>query len=406
MIDLKKIDVLAWSVLMLFAGYVGQKGVADAEAAAKSVQWKEITVSESIAEARTLDRTSAVMPFEQPLIQGSRADSAEHDLALAKSDAEALLRASYRDCLDKAGGVTPRMQECIGREYTYHDDKLNRVYRRLRATLAKGTADTLRDEQRAWLKRMDTDCAWNAKEEGQAGRIRANACRVRRTAERAAELEAMFTAPKSVVVPETTADGAIGTEGRLALDLGGARISIKSDACRSISSTLQYCAEGVELSIANAAGQSSLRINALYVNAHATGYRGALAKPADQAGRSIVLADIDRNGREDIAVWTGTRGANGAASYDIYLASDKGYARSLELSALTVGKNGLFVLDGDRLVTTSKSGCCIHAAQKYALRRGKAVLIEEVVEDSTENAAVPKITRRRLVDGRMRVVDQ
>ncbi len=395
MLDLKKTVFASLPVLFVFAGFATVRpGVV--EAAAKVIQVEQVSLQQSIA-----------MRSERLLIQTSTNGSAEDRLVLAESNTDTLLRASYRDCLDKAGGVTPEMQACIGREYAYHDDKLNRVYRRLRATLPKEAADALRDEQRAWLKRMEADCIWNDKEEGQAGRIRANACRVRRTAERAAELDAMAAASKSAGMSETMADGAIGADGRLDLDLGDRRISIRSGSCRNIGPSLQHCTDGVELRVGNAAKQqSSLRINALYVNARATAYRGALAKPADQAGRSIVIADIDRNGRDDIAVWTGTRGANGAASYDVYLASNKGYVRSAALSALTVGKNGLFVLDGDRLVATSKSGCCMHSIEKYTLRRGKPVLVEDTVEDSTENAAAPKITTRRLIDGNMRVVER
>jgi uncharacterized protein YecT (DUF1311 family) len=336
----------------------------------------------------------------------SASDGSAQEISAVRDDAQSLLRASYQTCIDRSDGVTVEMQECIAREYTYHDDKLNRVYRHLRATLARDAANALRDEQRAWLKRMDAECTRDIKEGGQAARLSANDCRVRRTAQRVAELEAMAAASKSPASSEATANGAIGTDGRLVLALGGSAVSIRADACRSIGAELQHCADGVDLTIANAAGRSQLRLPALYINGRATAYRGALTRPADHAGRSIVLADIDRNGRDDIAVWTGTRGANGAASYDVYLASGKGYALNRELSALTIGKNGLFVLDGGRLVTTSKSGCCIHSVQTYALRGGKPVLIEEVVKDATENPAKPKITTSRLVDGKMRVVDR
>jgi uncharacterized protein YecT (DUF1311 family) len=358
------------------------------------------TLSSALASASPATTLSA-----SSLVQ-SASDGPAQEASAVRDDAQALLRASYQACIDRSDGVTVKMQECIAIEYTYHDDKLNRVYRYLRTTLDQSAANTLRDEQRAWLKRMDAECTRNIKEGGQAARLSANDCRVGRTAQRVAELEAIAAASKLTASSEATADGAVGTDGGLVLTLGGSTLSIRADACRSIGAELQHCADGVEISIANAAGRSRLRLPTLYVNARATAYRGALTRPADQAGRSIVLADIDRNGRDDIAVWTGIRGANGAASYDVYLASGKGYALNRELSVLTVGKNGLFVLDGSRLVTTSKSGCCIHSVQTYALRSGKPVLIEETVKDATQNAAEPKVTTRRLVDGKMRVVDR
>jgi hypothetical protein len=148
-----------------------------------------------------------------------------------------------------------------------------------------------------------------------------------------------------------------------------------------------------------------LQVNTLYLNSAATAYRGPLDDVADRTGRTLVLADFDRDGREDIALWTGKRGANGAASYEVYLADGTGYRRNAALSALTDGANGLFTIESGQLVRSSKSGCCLHTTQRYAVRDGAPVLIEEVVEDATGNRAAPRITTRRLIEGRMQTVD-
>ncbi|WP_354520813.1 lysozyme inhibitor LprI family protein [Lysobacter enzymogenes] len=97
-------------------------------------------------------------------------------------------RPHYQRCLDASGGVTPTMQDCIDTEYAYQDRRLNQVYRRLIASLPKAEAARLRERQRAWIGQRDRDCDPDAAP-GQGQLLGADGCRVRKTAERAAQLQ-------------------------------------------------------------------------------------------------------------------------------------------------------------------------------------------------------------------------
>jgi uncharacterized protein YecT (DUF1311 family) len=108
--------------------------------------------------------------------------------AQAKAADTATLRPQYQRCLDDSGGVTPTMQDCIDTEYAYQDRRLNQVYRRLIASLPKAEAARLRERQRAWIGQRDRDCDPGAAP-GQGQLLGADGCRVRKTAERAAQLQ-------------------------------------------------------------------------------------------------------------------------------------------------------------------------------------------------------------------------
>lgn len=340
------------------------------------------------------------------------------------------LRPAFSVCMQSAGGATPAMQDCIAQEYRHQDDRLNAAYRSARAALPAAEAKALLDAQRAWIARRDGECTWDAASEGQGQRLAANDCLLRMTALRAAELEAIATgaapaaggsAPGAASIPgsragssaasgaasgaESRADAAADSEGRLRLMLGDAGVRVDAEDCNAETASLQRCSGGARVSVTSGGVTRELRVDSLYLNSRTTAYRGPLDDPADRAGRSIVIADIDRDGREDIALWTGTRGANGAASYDVYLASAAGYRRDAALSALTEGANGLFTLDDGRLVRMSKSGCCLHTTARYEWRDGRPLLVEEVVEDATAGRASPVVTTRRRIDGRMQTVD-
>lgn len=100
-------------------------------------------------------------------------------------------RPQYQRCLDDSGGVTPTMQDCIDTEYAYQDRRLNQVYRRLIANLPEAEAARLRERQRAWIGQRDRDCDPGAAP-GQGQLLGADGCRVRKTAERAAQLQTQF----------------------------------------------------------------------------------------------------------------------------------------------------------------------------------------------------------------------
>ncbi|WP_250443001.1 lysozyme inhibitor LprI family protein [Lysobacter enzymogenes] len=105
------------------------------------------------------------------------------------------LRASYQRCLADSGGVTPAMQDCLDAEYAYQDGRLNRVYRRLIQRLSKPEAARLRERQRAWIGQRDHACDPGARP-GQGQLFDADNCRLRKTAERAAQLQAQLASTR------------------------------------------------------------------------------------------------------------------------------------------------------------------------------------------------------------------
>lgn len=99
-----------------------------------------------------------------------------------------MLRSSYDECLKTAAGVVPNMQDCIGAEHDYQDDRLNKVYQALISKLDKPGQLALRAEQRKWLADRGAECSLDP-EGGQGQRLEANDCMLEMTARRASELE-------------------------------------------------------------------------------------------------------------------------------------------------------------------------------------------------------------------------
>lgn len=104
------------------------------------------------------------------------------------------LRPSYDRCLEASGGVTIAVNNCIGNEYDFQDERLNAAYKALRATMTDVQRKSLRDDERAWIADRDKGCAPPA-DGGTANMLGANECRMNRTADRAAELEAQRNHP-------------------------------------------------------------------------------------------------------------------------------------------------------------------------------------------------------------------
>lgn len=111
---------------------------------------------------------------------------------LACAQAEERTGRSYAACLDKAGGVTSAMQDCIGEELERQDRRLNRAYEALMGSVPEKRHAQLRDAQRKWIAFRDANCEFYYDPQGgSAARLAANECVVTLTAERAHELEAL-----------------------------------------------------------------------------------------------------------------------------------------------------------------------------------------------------------------------
>jgi uncharacterized protein YecT (DUF1311 family) len=99
------------------------------------------------------------------------------------------LRAAYYTCLKASKGATLALNDCIGTEYDFQDQRLNTAYKSLRQSISSAERNALRDQERAWMSDRDDACAPPANG-GTAAMLGANECRLTRTAHRAAELEA------------------------------------------------------------------------------------------------------------------------------------------------------------------------------------------------------------------------
>lgn len=99
------------------------------------------------------------------------------------------LRDSYYECATNNDGSVWDMQGCVETEFEYQDARLNVAYRDVMAKLSDEQKSRLKDEERRWISARDSACSWDAQAEGQARRIEANICALKKTADRAAVLE-------------------------------------------------------------------------------------------------------------------------------------------------------------------------------------------------------------------------
>ncbi|SDM08017.1 Uncharacterized conserved protein YecT, DUF1311 family [Oryzisolibacter propanilivorax] len=96
----------------------------------------------------------------------------------------------YQSCMDRAGGVTVSMLDCIGDEHGRQDQRLNQAYRTLTGQLAPSRRKGLVAAQRLWLQYRDANCGFYADPDGGtlAG-VSAALCRLQMTTQRAQELQ-------------------------------------------------------------------------------------------------------------------------------------------------------------------------------------------------------------------------
>jgi uncharacterized protein YecT (DUF1311 family) len=109
---------------------------------------------------------------------------------LGCAHAEERTSEAYRECLDKAGGITSTMQDCIKGELERQDRKLNTAYQALMGSVSEKRRAQLRDAQRKWIAFREANCRFYFDSEGgSAARLASDECGVTLTADRAHELE-------------------------------------------------------------------------------------------------------------------------------------------------------------------------------------------------------------------------
>ena len=96
----------------------------------------------------------------------------------------------YSNCMDKSGGVTPDMIDCIEAETKIQDARLNTAYKKLTKTLGTARKKELLTVQRLWIQFRDANCGFYYDPDGgQMAHINANDCVLQATASRAKEIE-------------------------------------------------------------------------------------------------------------------------------------------------------------------------------------------------------------------------
>lgn len=96
---------------------------------------------------------------------------------------DADLTKRYSDCMEKSGGVTVNMNDCINEETQNQDARLNKAYKELIALLSTGRRKEVQEAQRAWLKFRELNCNFYAEPNGGTlERVNANSCFMSTTA--------------------------------------------------------------------------------------------------------------------------------------------------------------------------------------------------------------------------------
>jgi len=108
---------------------------------------------------------------------------------MASADDTGLTK-QFSACMDKSGGVTVDMLDCIGAETKRQDARLNKAYKEVMPQLSPARKKQLQDTQRAWIKYRDANCNFYADPDGGTmATVSSNDCFMSATASRAKELE-------------------------------------------------------------------------------------------------------------------------------------------------------------------------------------------------------------------------
>jgi len=115
----------------------------------------------------------------------------------------------------------------------------------------------------------------------------------------------------------------------------------------------------------------------------------------------IIYDDFNFDGEKDFAIRDGINGCYRTDSYQIFLATQKGFKHSEAFTELVQGNCGMFVCDLDkkRIYTMTKSGCCWHLYSTFNVVDGELVPFKEIEMDAFEVDNTPKIEIRTF-DGR------
>ncbi|WP_207458097.1 lysozyme inhibitor LprI family protein [Azospirillum sp. SYSU D00513] len=112
--------------------------------------------------------------------------------AMAIASPEESYSVRFSQCMDRSGGVTSEMLDCISAEHERQDALLNVAYKAAMKAAEEtdpARSKELRDVQRTWLKYRELKCGFEAGAGGTIAIVNAASCNLAMTAERAKELE-------------------------------------------------------------------------------------------------------------------------------------------------------------------------------------------------------------------------
>ncbi|WP_372381834.1 hypothetical protein ACCQ12_12240 [Xanthomonas sp. NCPPB 1068] len=214
------------------------------------------------------------------------------------------------------------------------------------------------------------------------------------------------SSPQKDLKMPSAVNAKLNDQGEVNADIGGIAISIKSQGCSEDSPGIMLCNRSPVVEVAFPGIKSiALEPESLYLDSNSTFYHGPLDDTYKKNRHSIILADINGDGHEDLVLWSGKEGNYGGPSYSVYLfdAAQQRLVFNQSLSDITVMANGLFSVKGNLLTSSSGDGCCIHVFDTYEIKKNEPVLIERVTED-TNDPANPKKKIERLQNGETKEV--
>jgi hypothetical protein len=119
---------------------------------------------------------------------------------------------------------------------------------------------------------------------------------------------------------------------------------------------------------------------------------------------AINVGDFNFDGMEDVAICDGTNGGYGMPSYRIYLSNRAAKKFVYDAAFSKLGAQlGMFETDKTKKVLRvfSKSGCCWHQTQEFAVVNNQPKKVFEETEDATiADETKVLVTTKKLVDGK------
>lgn len=174
----------------------------------------------------------------------------------------------------------------------------------------------------------------------------------------------------------------------LTLQTGNISIKLSLYNCTQETDTLQHCSAMIELTVPRPGVvlRQTLNLASFYLCDDASLYRGRLDENYLQRAHSLILADVNGDGSDDLLVRTGKRAAYGGPSFDVFLLDDEAgqFMHSKEFSDLTIGYNGLFMAGHGVIRTLATHDCCVRTVETYEVRANKPILVDRITTDYSD----------------------